>query len=89
MGHCGIHNLIIQLIISSLIGGGIGYTFVRLFMQHEAKEALKEDLKTLWKKVGDIEEDYVTCKYCDMQHKNIENTLQNMNHKLDILIERG
>ena len=84
------------------IGGGVGVAIVRAFMRSEAKKALKCDiekidkdiaeLKTedeaLHKRINHVENDYVQCRYCDMQHNNLENILNDVTHKLDMLIER-
>ncbi len=77
------------------IGGGVGFAMVKAFMHSEAKKAMKSeisDLKdedaALHKRINHIENDYVQCKYCDMQHINLKTTMDGMDHKLDILIER-
>ena len=90
---------IISFLVSFFGGGGLGWIAVRLFMQKEAKEAVKEDLKKietsikeLKKEVSDevkkMADDYVTCKYCNMRHENLNTLLKSMDDKLDVLIER-
>lgn len=92
-------NDVINFLVSFFGGGGLGFMAVRLFMQKEAKEAVKEDLKKietsikeLKKEVSDavkkMTDDYVTCKYCNMQHENLNTLLKCMDDKLDVLIER-
>lgn len=93
-----IPNEVITFLVSVFgggsIGGGVGIAMVRAYMRTEAQEALKETVKDLYvenealhKRINHIENDYVLCKYCDMQHSNLKNTIEGMDHKLDILIE--
>lgn len=77
---------IITFLLSIFGGGGIGYATVRLFMQKEAKEALKDEIVEIKKDIKGIQDDYVTCKYCNMQHSNLDGMLKSINSKLDILI---
>ena len=92
-------NDIINFLLFLFGGGGIGFMAVKLFMQREAKTAVKEDLakiemslKELKKELAEttkkISDDYVTCKYCNMQHENLNTLLKCMDDKLDVLIER-
>lgn len=76
------------------IGGSIGFAMVKAYMHSEAQEALKGTVNDLYaenealhKRINHIENEYVLCKYCDMQHSNLKNTIDGMDHKLDILIE--
>lgn len=95
MGY-NLHTLIITTVISSLFGGGLGATIVRLFMRNEAKEALKDDLKKIsdnFEKVDEdikrIESDYVACRVCNATHNSLTQTLKDMSHKLDLLLENA
>lgn len=89
--------------IASFIGGNaIGFAMIKSFLREEAKKAVKDDLnairketenlenddKALHKRINHIEDNYVSCKYCDMQHANLKMTLENIERKIDILIEK-
>jgi hypothetical protein len=82
-------------LLSFFGGGGLGMIAVKLFIKNEAKEAVKEDIKelkqeddSLHKRINWVEKEYVTCKYCNMQHQNLATTLSSMDRKLDILIDK-
>lgn len=77
---------IITFLLSIFGGGGIGYAAVRLFMQKEAKEALKDEIVEIKKDIEGIQDNYVTCKFCNMQHSNLDGMLKSIDGKLDILI---
>lgn len=84
---------VFSFILAFFGGGGLGIVAVKLYIKSEAQEALKgsiEELKAedeaLHSRINHIENTYVACKYCDMQHSNLERTLQSMDGKLDILI---
>lgn len=90
---------VINFLVSFFGGGGLGFMAVKLFMQREAKLAVKEDLskieaslkelkKELAEAIKKMADDYVTCKYCNMQHENLNTLLKCMDDKLDVLIER-
>lgn len=93
---------IITFAASFLGGGSVGFSMVRAYMHSEAKKALKpefarhdgdiEELKTkddaLHKRINHVENEYVQCRYCDMQHDNLKTTLDGINHKLDIILEQ-
>lgn len=90
---------VINFLVSFFGGGGLGFMAVKLFMQREAKIAVKEDLtkietslkelkKELAEAIKKMSDDYVTCKYCNMQHENLNTLLKCMDDKLDVLIER-
>lgn len=92
-------NDIFMFLLSFFGGGGLGFLAIKLFMQKEAKEAVKEDLKKIEKSIEEFKKDvsetikkmtndYVTCKYCNMQHENLNTLLKCMDDKLDVLIER-
>lgn len=80
---------IIAFLVSFFGGGGLGYTAVKLFMKSEARAALKDEIQDLKTSIKDIESDYVTCKYCNMQHSNLDGMLKSINSKLDILINKA
>ena len=77
---------IITFLLSIFGGGGTGYAAVRLFMQKEAKEALKDEIVEIKKNIEGIQDNYVTCKFCNMQHSNLDGMLKSIDGKLDILI---
>lgn len=68
---------------------------IKSFVREEVKKALKDDLitikietdkledddKALHKRINHIEDNFVTCKYCDMQHANLKMTLENIERK--------
>ena len=78
---------IIMCIISSFVGGGLGATIVRLLMRNEAKEALKPDITRLDKRIDDVENEYVTCRECNANHKSVDSKLESMDKKMDIILE--
>ena len=90
---------VINFLVPFFGGGGLGFMAVKLFMQREAKIAVKEDLtkietslkelkKELAEAIKKMSDEYVTCKYCNMQHENLNTLLKCMDDKLDVLIER-
>lgn len=81
-----IHTVIITL-VSSVTGGGLGSYIMRLIMKNEAKEALRPELQKIENTLLAIQKDYVTCKECTAKHKSTDKILEDMNHKLDIVIE--
>lgn len=80
---------VIAFLFSFFGGGGLGYTAVKLFMKSEAKAALKEEIAEIKEELKTIQENYVTCKYCNMQHNNLDGMLKSINSKLDILINKA
>lgn len=87
--------IFLSYLLSFFSGGGLGLLAVKLFIQNQAKAAVKDDLKRieqnlidLKKDVNDALKDYVDCKYCSMQHENLNVLLKSMNSKLDIIIEK-
>lgn len=90
---------IVKFLLAFFGGSGMGMVFVRLYIREEAKKALKEDLSTIKSSITDLKqevseavkkmsEEYVTCKFCNLQHENLNTLLKCMDDKLDILIER-
>ena len=78
---------IIMCILSSFVGGGLGATIVRLLMQNEAKKALAPDLQKIEKELSLIKDDYVTCRECTANHNSVNNTLNEMSRKIDLILE--
>lgn len=86
-----------MFLLSFFGGGGLGILAVRLFIKNEAHDALKEDIaalkaadEALHKRINFVENEYVTCKYCNMQHSNLTTVVNSIDRKLDILInEKG
>ncbi|MDD3238212.1 MAG: hypothetical protein PHV37_08975 [Candidatus Gastranaerophilales bacterium] len=63
-----------QVLIISIFGsGGIGWIFARLAI----KDLIRTELQN-----------YVECKYCNMQHDNLTGMMKSINKKLDILIKK-
>lgn len=88
------HDVVVFL-LSFFGGGGLGMLAVKLFIKNEAQKALEKDIaelkaedESLHKRINWVESEYVTCKYCNMQHSNLVTTMNCMDHKLDILIEK-
>lgn len=51
-------------------------------------EELKSDIRDLHIRANKIEDNYVTCKFCNTQHDTLTKTLSSMDGKLDILIAK-
>ena len=92
-------NDLFTFLFSFFGGGGLGFIAIKLFMRKEAKEAVKGDLIKIEESIKDLKaevteavskmaNDYVTCKFCNMQHENLNTLLKCMDDKLDVLIER-
>lgn len=92
-------NDIMTFLLSFFGGSGLGLISVKLFIREESKKAVKEDLATIKTSVKELKQEvseivkrmadeYVTCKFCDLQHENLNTLLKCMDDKLDILIER-
>ena len=69
-------------------GGGAGWVIVKTLIKDEAIKANRPDIEVLTKRLEKVEDDYVTCKYCNMMHKNLDDTLKSIDDKLDILINK-
>lgn len=78
---------IILTLISSVMGGGFGSYIMRLVMKNEAKEALKPELQKIENTLVAIQKDYVTCKECNVKHKSTDMILEDITHKLDIVLD--
>lgn len=78
---------IILALISSVMGGGFGSYIMRLIMKNEAKEALKPELQKIENTLIAIQKDYVTCKECNVKHKSTDKILEDIAHKIDIVLE--
>lgn len=94
MFQIGLQDICIFL-FSFFGGSGLGMLAVKLFIKNEARKAVETDIselksedEALHKRINWVENEYVTCKYCNMQHSNLATTLNSMDHKLDILIEK-
>lgn len=77
-----------QLLLCLFGSGSIGFGIAKLFMRSEARAELKEDIEKLHERINLVEQNYVTCKFCTMQHDNLTKTLQSMDNKLDTLISK-
>jgi len=83
-------------VVGGFIGGGGGaYTILRTLVRSEAKEALKDVIdelkeadKALHGRINKNEDEFVTCKFCTMQHDNLSKTLESMDKKLDLVISK-
>lgn len=92
--HIEIKDIVVFL-LSFFSGGGLGLLAVKLFIQQQARAAVEEDLKKIENSLKDLRKDvnealknYVDCKFCSMQHENLNVLLKSMNSKLDIIIEK-
>lgn len=72
------------------MGGSAGVTFAiaKILMRSEARAELKDDLEKVHERINENEKNFVTCKFCTMQHDNLTKTLQSMDNKLDTLISK-
>ena len=52
----------------------------------EIKDGFQKDIATLRSK---FHKDYISFEYCNTTHLAVNNTLQNMERKIDMLLERG
>jgi len=66
----------------------LGVSFSAVILLWLAWLWIKDQFSTINKTIEKMKEDYQTCKYCEMQHVNLTKTLQSMDGKLDILIEK-
>ena len=93
-------NDLFTFLFSFFGGGGLGFVAIKLFMQKEAKEAVKGDLRKIEESIKELKaevaeavskmaNDYVTCKFYNMQHENLNTLLKCMDDNLDVLIERN
>ena len=63
------HDFYVVLI--ALFGGsGAGFGVAKILIENEAKKALKPDIDSLWGAINKNNDEYVTCKFCNMQHDN-------------------
>lgn len=76
-------------------GGGIGWALTRLYIQDEAKKAvhpdlmdIKHSLEMLQTDIKSIEDNYVQCKYCEMQYSGIHTLFESIDAKLNILLKK-
>lgn len=74
----------VSVSISVSVLGGL----IKLFVRSEARKELKDDLTRIHDRIDNVADDYVPCKYCNMQHQNLDNKLNSMDTKLDILINK-
>lgn len=92
--HIGIKDIVVFL-LSFFSGGGLGLLAVKLFIQQQAKAAVNEDIMKIENSLEELRKDvkvalknYVDCKFCNMQHENLNVLLKTMNNKLDIILEK-
>lgn len=92
--HIEIKDIVVFL-LSFFSGGGLGLLAVKLFIQQQAKAAVNSDIMKIENSLADLREDvkdalknYVDCKFCNMQHENLNVLLKTMNNKLDIILEK-
>lgn len=62
----------------------------------EAKKEVKDFMDELKKadeglhgRINTVEKDFVRCEFCKMQHSNLDKNFENINSKLDILIDNA
>ena len=83
-------NTDIKTIIASLLAGsGISATIFKLLVKDEAKKALSKDTEVIHNRIDRTNnkfEEHVTCKYCNMQHDNIDKRLDRIESKIDISV---
>lgn len=54
---------------------------------NKIKKEVDEKAAALHGRINFVENEYVTCKFCNMQHSNLSTILSSMDRKLDILID--
>jgi chaperonin cofactor prefoldin len=84
-----LENFIGQLIIASICGGGILWIMIKAIVKTEARNELNKDLDKLHQRINGVEKNFVACKYCDLQHDNLNKRLdtleKNINNRFDVL----
>jgi len=67
---------ILVCLIGGFVGGGGGaYAMVKALVRTEARKELNEDIEKLHGRINKNESDYVTCKFCTMQHDNLNTNI--------------
>lgn len=76
-------------------GGGFGLLCVKLFIQQQAKAALKGDLDKIVASITELKTEVnqaINCKvskdFCSMQHSNLDKLLTSMDNKLDAVLAK-
>ncbi len=84
-----------------LISGGfaatVAYLVVKLAFKQAVEDAIEKTITRMYDRIDgiynaitdlkdNVQENYVTCKYCTMQHENDAAMHKSINAKLDILI---
>lgn len=80
---------VIHFCCSFFGGSGLGFLAIKLFIQKEAEKVLKPVLEKIEKDIEKIQDEYVTCKFCDATRESVQSTLFEINKKLDLLIEHA
>jgi hypothetical protein len=77
----------LQTIGVSISGSAaVAFAIVKTLMRSEARTEMTPDIKELHERATKIEDEFVSCKFCDRQHDTLNTTLQSMDKKLDLLI---
>ena len=89
-------EFIVALFIVLFGGGGIVWAITKTQVKEIAKETMQQDINDLKNeddklhiRINKVEDNFVTCNYCNMQHANLKGTLETINSKIDILLEKG
>ena len=76
-------------------GSGIGWVLTKLYIRNEARSAVEKDLVEIKHMMDDIrsdiksiEDNYVQCKYCEMQYSGIHTLFESIDAKLNILLKK-
>ena len=69
----------IQTVGLSMSGSaGITFAIAKILMRSEARAELKEDLEKLHERINENEKDFVTCKFCNTQHDNLNTNISDI-----------
>lgn len=82
-------------LISLIAGGGAGCLFVKYHIHNEARNALQKELQAIHDRIEktetrarEIADEYVQCRFCDMQYSNVHSLLDSIDAKLNIILEK-
>jgi enoyl-[acyl-carrier-protein] reductase (NADH) len=66
----------LQTIGVSLSGSAaVAFAIVKTLVRAEARKELATDVEKLHERINEIEKDYVTCKFCNTQHDNLNTNI--------------
>ena len=80
---------VIHFLCSFFGAGGLGLVAIKVLMQKEAEKVIKPIAEEILKEIEKIQENYVTCKFCDATRETTQVSLSEINKKLDLLIDHA